>query len=65
MEKKLSTVTMSSADWQRNEQRHETRERRLCTIRVLLVIALLATNLINIDFSNNSVTETVGETYET
>lgn len=65
MEKKLSTVTMSSADWQRNEQRHETRERRLCTIIVLLVIALLATNLINIDFSNNSVTETVGETYET
>lgn len=65
MEKKLSTITMSSADWQRNEQRHEMRERRLCTIIVLLVIALLATNLINIDFSNNSVTETVGETYET
>ena len=65
MEKKLSTITMSSADWQRNEQRHEMRERRLCAIIVLLVIALLATNLINIDFSNNSVTETVGETYET
>ncbi len=68
MERKLSTVTMSSADWQRNEQRHEIRERRLCTVIIVLAIALLITAFIKTEHivsnPNNNVTEKVGETYE-
>lgn len=39
---KISTVTLSSADWQRNEQRHEHREKRLCFIIIVLVAVILA-----------------------
>lgn len=38
-------VTMSSADWQRNEQRHENREKRYIGIIVLLIFLLVATNV--------------------
>lgn len=42
---KMSKVTMSSADWQRNEQRHENREKRLIWVIVLLVCLLVGTNI--------------------
>lgn len=42
---KLSKVTMSSADWQRNEQRHERREKRYIWVIVLLIVLLVATNV--------------------
>lgn len=68
MEQELSTVTMSSADWQRNEQRHEIRERRLRKVIIVLAIALLITAFIKTEHivsdQNNNVTEKVGETYE-
>jgi hypothetical protein len=40
----LSKITMSSADWQRNEQRHECREKRFVAIVVLLVLVLVCNN---------------------
>ena len=41
----MSKVTMSSADWQRNEQRHENREKRLIWVIVLLICLLVGTNI--------------------
>ena len=41
----MSKVTMSSADWQRNEQRHENREKRLVWVIVLLIVLLVGSNL--------------------
>ena len=41
----LSRITMSSADWQRNEQRHENREKRLIWIIVLLICLLVGSNI--------------------
>lgn len=38
-------VTMSSADWQKNEQRHENRENRYIGVIVLLIVLLVATNI--------------------
>lgn len=38
-------VTMSSADWQKNEQRHENREKRYIGVIVLLIVLLVATNI--------------------
>lgn len=38
-------VTMSSADWQKNEQRHENREKRYIGVIVLLIVLLAATNI--------------------
>lgn len=43
--RKISIVTMSSADWQRNEQRHEIREKRLYLIIGILAIALVISNV--------------------
>ena len=40
----LSRITMSSADWQRNEQRHENREKRLVWIIVLILILFVGSN---------------------
>lgn len=40
----LSRITMSSADWQRNEQRHENREKRLVWVIVLLICLLVVSN---------------------
>lgn len=48
----MSTVTMSSADWQRSEQRHETREKRLCFIIVVLVASLLLSNIAWLSYTN-------------
>ena len=41
----LSRITMSSADWQRNEQRHENREKRLIWVIVLLICLLVGSNI--------------------
>ena len=41
----MSTVTMSSADWQKNEQRHERREKRYIWIIVLLILLLVGSNV--------------------
>jgi hypothetical protein len=40
----MTMVTMSSADWQRNEQRHERREKRHIGIIVLLIVLLVGSN---------------------
>lgn len=41
----MTTVMMSSADWQRSEQRHLRREKRFVALIVLLVILLVGTNI--------------------
>jgi predicted nucleic acid-binding Zn ribbon protein len=41
----MTKVTMSSADWQLNEQRHERREKRLVWVIVLLIVLLVGTNV--------------------
>lgn len=41
----MTTVVMSSADWQRNEQRHLRREKRFVAIIVLLIILLVGSNI--------------------
>ena len=44
-ETSITTVSMSSADWQRNEQRHERREKRLVWVIVLLIVLLVGSNI--------------------
>ena len=44
-ETNITTVSMSSADWQRNEQRHERREKRLVWLIVLLIVLLVGSNI--------------------
>ena len=41
----MTNVVMSSADWQRNEQRHLRREKRFVALIVLLVLLLVGSNL--------------------
>lgn len=41
----MTNVVMSSADWQRNEQRHLRREKRFVAIIVLLVLLLVGSNV--------------------
>lgn len=41
----MSNVTMSSADWQRNEQRHEKRERRHWILEIILVALIVFSNI--------------------
>ena len=43
--KEMTKVTMSSADWQRNEQRHEKREKRHWILEIILVALLVLSNL--------------------
>ena len=58
----MSKVTMSSADWQRNEQRHENREKRLVWVIVLLIVLLVGSNLAWMIYENSFETvETVTE----
>lgn len=49
----VSKVTMSSADWQRNEQRHENREKRLVWVIVLLIVLLVGSNLAWMIYENS------------
>ena len=51
--KELSIVTMSSADWQRNEQRHERREKRHIWVIVLLIVLLVASNIAWVVYENS------------
>lgn len=44
-DEKMSKVTMSSADWQKNEQRHERREKRLVWLIALLIVLLVGSNV--------------------
>ena len=41
----MTNVVMSSADWQRNEQRHLRREKRFVAIIVLLIVLLVGSNI--------------------
>ena len=41
----MTKVTMSSADWQRNEQRHEEREKRHWILEIILVALLVFSNI--------------------
>lgn len=41
----MTKVTMSSADWQRNEQRHEKREKRHWILEIILVALLVFSNI--------------------
>ena len=43
--KEMTKVTMSSADWRRNEQRHEKREKRHWILEIILVALLVLSNL--------------------
>ena len=41
----MTNVVMSSADWQRNEQRHLRREKRFVALIVLLILLLVGSNV--------------------
>lgn len=41
----MTTVVMSSADWQRNEQRHLRREKRFVAIIILVIVLLVGSNI--------------------
>ena len=41
----MTNVVMSSADWQRNEQRHLRREKRFVALIVLLIVLLVGSNV--------------------
>lgn len=59
----MTNVVMSSADWQRNEQRHLRREKRFVAIVVLLVLLLVGSNIGWLIYE--SQIEVVEETTET
>ena len=41
----MTMISMSSADWQRNEQRHEKREKRHWILEIILVALLVFSNI--------------------
>ena len=59
----MTKITMSSADWERNEQRHERREKRLVWLVALLIVLLVGTNVCWLVYENQI--ETVEETSTT
>lgn len=59
----MTNVVMSSADWQRSEQRHLRREKRFIGIIVLLVLLLVGSNVGWLIYENSF--EVVEETTET
>ena len=59
----MTNVVMSSADWQRNEQRHLRREKRFIAIIVLLIVLLVGSNVGWLIYENQF--EVVEETTET
>lgn len=59
----MTNVVMSSADWQRNEQRHLRREKRFVALIVLLVFLLVGSNVAWLIYESQF--ETVVETTET
>lgn len=56
----MTNVVMSSADWQRNEQRHLRREKRFVALVVLLVLLLVGSNVGWMIYENSfdDITET-------
>ena len=62
----MTNVIMSSADWQRNEQRHLRREKRFIGIIVLLVLLLVGSNVGWLIHENSFevVEETTTEAFE-
>ena len=59
----MTNVVMSSADWQRNEQRHLRREKRFVAIIVLLILLFVGSNVGWMIYENQF--EVVEETTET
>lgn len=59
----MTTVVMSSADWQRSEQRHLRREKRFVAIVVLLIVLLVGSNVAWMIYESQF--EVVEETIET
>lgn len=49
----MTNVVMSSADWQRNEQRHLRREKRLIAIIVLVIVLLVGSNIGRLVYENS------------
>lgn len=65
----MTNVVMSSADWQRNEQRHLRREKRFVAIIVLLIVLLVGSNIGWMIYESQfevveETTETITTTYE-
>lgn len=66
----MTNVVMSSADWQRNEQRHLRREKRFVAIIVLLILLLVGSNVSwmiyesQFEVVEETTTETITTTYE-
>lgn len=65
----MTNVVMSSADWQRNEQRHLRREKRFVAIIVLLILLLVGSNIGWLIYESSfevveKTTETITTTYE-
>jgi hypothetical protein len=62
----MTKVTMSSADWQRNEQRHEKREKRHWILEIILVALLVLTNIAWIIYESSfeEVVTTTEEHYD-
>lgn len=59
----LTQVTMSSADWQKNEKRHERKENRLLAIILVLILLLVGSNCAWIYYESQFETvETAEET---
>jgi hypothetical protein len=59
----MTNVVMSSADWQRNEQRHLRREKRFVALIVLLVLLLVGSNVGWLIYENQfEVVEEITET---
>ena len=56
----MTKVVMSSADWQRNEQRHLRREKRFVAIIVLIILLLVGSNMAWLIYENSfdDMTET-------
>lgn len=61
----MTNVIMSSADWQRNEQRHLRREKRFVAIIVLLIMLLVGSNIGWLVYESQYETiETITEEYQ-
>lgn len=61
----MTNVVMSSADWQRSEQRHLRREKRFVGIIVLLILLLVGSNVGWFIYENSfEVVEETTETYD-
>ena len=62
----MTNVIMSSADWQRSEQRHLRREKRFVAIIVLLILLLVGSNVGWLIYESQFevVEEVITETYD-